>query len=292
MTTKKTTAVATTAPGAIAEYKAFAGKGWDNVTSADIAIPFLNLLQDGSPQVKKSSAARLDGAEAGFFVDSVSNDLFDGEKGIVVIPVLTQIKIVEWIPYDDGGAGKGPVGIHEFNSPIHQAAQARAQGDITKMVSEDGSTELKETFYMYALILREEDDVEPVNAGMMIAFSKSKVKPYRNGMARINMVPGSRTELPLFCNRLRLTSVPDSGQGNDFFNVKLEPIVADTGSGIQNVIQSRIPPTLDGQPHPLLVLGEKFYEGLIAGTVKVDFTQQASEGSAKGDGAEVKDKHF
>ena len=146
MTTKKTTAVTKTTEQVVAtadQYKAFAGKGWDNVTAADIAIPFLNLLQDGSPQVKKSSSARIDGAEAGFFIDSVSNDIFDGEKGVVVIPVLTQLKIVEWIPYDDGGAGKSPVAVHEFNSPIHAAARARANGDITTMISEVGSTEMK-----------------------------------------------------------------------------------------------------------------------------------------------------
>ena len=142
---------------------------------------------------------------------------------------------------------------------------------------------------MYALILREKDDIVPVNSGVMIAFSRSKVKPYKRGMGCIDKVPGSRTEMPLFCNRLRLTSLPDSGQGNDFFNVKLEPVVNDAGSNTQNVIQSRISPTLDGEPHPLLSLGEMFYEGLVAGTVKVDYAQQAD---AKTDSAEVKDKHF
>ena len=65
----------------------------------------------------------------------------------------------------------------------------------------------------------------------------------------------------------------------------------DKGTDQDNVIASRIPGQLDGQPHPLLLIAQKFYEGVIGGAVKVDYAQQGDE-AAKGDGAEVKDKHF
>lgn len=292
-TKKKETAVAKAAPSAVTvpeEYQAFAGQGWDNVTSADIAIPFLNLLQDGSPQVKKASSERIDGAEAGFFHDSVSNELY-GDDGVIIVPVLTEPKVVEWIPRTDDGGGGGFVDVHEWNGDVHKAALARASGNRTEMTNEDGSTELKETFYMYALILADEDAIEPSNSGVMISFSRSKIKPYRIGMGRINKVKGSAS-LPLFCNRLRLTAVADTGKGNDFFNVKLEPIVTDKGDDSENVISSRIAGTLDGQPHPLLLVAQKFYEGLIGGTVKVDYAQDSEDSAKKGDGAEVKDGHF
>ncbi len=296
MTTKKKdkgTAVATAAPNAVTvpeEYQAFAGQGWDNVTAADIAIPFLNLLQDGSPQVKKSSSEKIEGAEAGFFIDSVSNELY-GDDGVVIVPVLTEPKLVEWIPKDEGGGGGGLVGTYEYNGDVHKARLAAAGGDRTKMKSETDN-DLVETFYMYALILESEDAIEFAGSGVMIPFSKSKIKPYRIGMGRVNKVKGS-AQLPLFCNRLRLTAVPDTGKGgDDFFNVKLAPIVTDKGTDTDNVIASRIPGTLDGQPHPLLVVAQKFYEGLIGGTVKVDYTQGSEDSAKKGDGGEVKDGHF
>lgn len=296
MTTKSkktTTAVAKTAPGAVTvpeEYQQFAGQGWDNVTSADIAIPFLNLLQDNSPQVKKASSERIDGAEAGFFHDSVSNEIY-GDEGVIIVPVYTEPKVVEWIPRDEGGGGGGFVGIHEYNGVLHKTSLAVAGGDRTKMKSVEGN-DLVETFYMYAMILETEDAIEFANSGVMIAFSKSKIKPYRIGMGRVNKVKGSAS-LPLFCNRLRLTAVPDTGKGgDDFFNVKLAPIVTDRGADPDNVIASRIPGTLDGQPHPLLLVAQKFYEGLIGGVVKVDYAQQSEDAGKKTDGGEVKDRHF
>lgn len=289
---KATTAVAKKAETAVAvpsDYEAFAGQGWDNVTSADLAIPFLNLLQDNSPQVKKASAERIDGAEAGFFHDSVSNEVY-GDDGVIVVPVLTEPKVVEWIPRDEGGGGGGFVGVHEYNGTVHKEALQAAGGDRTKMQSEAGN-DLVETFYMYAMILDSEDATEFTNSGVMIPFSKSKIKPYRIGMGRINKVKGS-AQLPLFCNRMRLTAVPDTGKGgDDYFNVKLEPIVTDKGNDSDNVIASRIPGTLDGQPHPLLLTAQKFYEGLIGGTVKVDYAQTTEDSGAKG-AAETKDKHF
>jgi len=299
MTTKskKETAVATTTPAGLpAEYQSFAGpggrgQGWDNVTAADIAIPFLNLLQDNSPQVKKASASKIDGAEAGFFIDSVSNEIY-GDDGVIIVPVYTEPKVVEWIPRDEGGGGGGLVGVYEFNGPEHARAKAAAGGDVTKMRSEDGSNELKETFYMYAMILASEDAVEFTNSGVMIAFSKSKIKPYRIGMGRINKVKGS-ADLPLYCNRLRLKGVPDTGKGgDDYMNVQIEPIFTDKGTDPDNVIASRIPGTLDGQTHPLLLTAQKFYEGLVGGTVKVDYAQQTEDGGSKTDGGEVKDEHF
>ena len=291
--TKKTTAVAKATPNAVSvpqEYQAFAGQGWDNVTAADIAIPFLNLLQDGSPQVKKSSSDRIKGAEAGFFINSVSGEMYDGvEKGVIIVPVLTENKIVEWIPRTEGGRG-GFVGTHPIHGDVHKRALAATGGDRRKMLTEDGN-ELQDTFYMYALILDSEDAIEPANSGVMIAFAKSKWKPYRTGMGRINTVKGS-AELPLFCNRLRLKAVPDTGaDGDDYFNVDLSPIVVGKATDTDNVIASRIPGTLDGQPHPLLLAGQKLYEGLIGGLVKVDYAQDAGE-ATKGDGGEVKDKHF
>lgn len=291
-TTAKTTAVTKTAANAVAVpegYEAFAGQGWDNVTQADLAIPFLNLLQDNSKQVKKASAERIEGAEAGFFHDSVSNDIY-GDEGVVIVPVLTEPKVVEWIPRDEGGGGGGFVGVHAYDGPVHQKALAAAGGDRTKMTSDAGN-DLVETFYMYALILESEDAVEPINSGVMIPFSKTKIKPYRIGMGRVNKVKGS-AQLPLFCNRLRLTSVPDSRGSDDFFNVKLEPIVTDKGTDQDNVIASRIPPMLDGEPHPLLLIAQKFYEGVIGGTVKVDYAQQDDAAGTKTDAGEVKDKHF
>ena len=51
----------------------------------------------------------LKGAEPGMIINSVTNELYDGSKGINVLPVFYERKYIEW---QDRGAGTGaPVAI-------------------------------------------------------------------------------------------------------------------------------------------------------------------------------------
>ena len=64
----------------------FAGEGLEEVTAEDLAIPFLRVLAQLSPQVNKRDGAYVEGAEAGMIYNTVANEAYDGEKGILVIP--------------------------------------------------------------------------------------------------------------------------------------------------------------------------------------------------------------
>jgi hypothetical protein len=77
-----------------------AGEGLENATARDFAIPFLLLLQDLSPQVKKREPTYVDGAEAGMWFNAVTGELFDK---LLVIPVDFQKVYNEWVPRDEGG---------------------------------------------------------------------------------------------------------------------------------------------------------------------------------------------
>ncbi len=63
-----------------------AGAGLENIDKDDLALPFLKLLQSGSDETKKKHANYVEGAEAGMFYNTVTKRLYDGEKGIEIIP--------------------------------------------------------------------------------------------------------------------------------------------------------------------------------------------------------------
>ena len=63
------------------------GMGLENIDKGDLALPFLKLLQSGSDETKKKHAKHVEGAEAGMFYNTVTKKLYNGEKGIEVIPV-------------------------------------------------------------------------------------------------------------------------------------------------------------------------------------------------------------
>lgn len=93
----------------------FAGEGLEEVTAEDLAIPFLRVLAQLSPQVNKRDGAYVDGAEAGMIYNTVANEAYDGEKGILVVPCHYNRKFIEWQPRSSGG---GFVSSHPIDSNL------------------------------------------------------------------------------------------------------------------------------------------------------------------------------
>jgi len=88
--------------GALAtlDFVADSGMGLDNIDKGDLALPFLKLLQSMSDETKKKHAKYVEGAEAGMFYNTVTKKLYDGEKGIEVIPVFYKMTYPEWAPFE------------------------------------------------------------------------------------------------------------------------------------------------------------------------------------------------
>jgi hypothetical protein len=101
---------------AVNMFEADADKGSQNMTQEDLALPFLKVLGQLSPEVNKRDGKYVEGAEPGMILNTVTNEVFDGAKGINVLPVFYERKYVEW---QDRGEGKGaPVAIHDASSDI------------------------------------------------------------------------------------------------------------------------------------------------------------------------------
>ena len=101
---------------AVNMFEADADKGSQNMTQEDLALPFLKVLGQLSPEVNKVHARYVKDAEPGMIINSVTNELYDGSKGINVLPVFYERKLIEW---QDRGAGTGaPVAIHDASSDI------------------------------------------------------------------------------------------------------------------------------------------------------------------------------
>ena len=110
--------VTTKKEGALAVnlFEADADKGSQNMTQEDLALPFLKVLGQLSPEVNKRDGKHVEGAEPGMILNTVTNEIFDGSKGIDVLPVFYERRYVEW---QDRGEGKGaPVAIHDASSDI------------------------------------------------------------------------------------------------------------------------------------------------------------------------------
>ena len=107
--------VASKKEGALAVniFEADADKGSQNMTQEDLALPFLKVLGQLSPEVNKRDGKYVEGAEPGKIINTVSNELYDQ---INVLPVFYKRKYIEW--QDRGTSTGAPVAIHEADSDI------------------------------------------------------------------------------------------------------------------------------------------------------------------------------
>ena len=101
-----------------------AAKGLGKIGQEDLALPFLKILGQLSPEVNKRDGKYVEGAEPGMIFNSVTGDLYDGVKGIDVIPCFYKLEYIEW---KDRGDGPGaPVAIYDSSSDIMSETKADA----------------------------------------------------------------------------------------------------------------------------------------------------------------------
>jgi hypothetical protein len=118
---KKSTAVAVAMSF---EQDAVAG-GFENMGQEDFALPFLRLLTNTSPEV-----GEVEGAMPGMIYNTVTGQLYDGKKGITVIPCAYVRQYIEWAPR---GSGSGaPISIPQRAISLAERTKSPA---IIKIIS-------------------------------------------------------------------------------------------------------------------------------------------------------------
>ena len=107
--------VATKTEGALATnlFEADANMGAQNISQEDLALPFLKILGQLSPEVNKRDGKYVEGAEPGKIINTVTNELYDN---IDIIPCHYKRQYIEWL--DRGQSTGAPVAIHEADSDI------------------------------------------------------------------------------------------------------------------------------------------------------------------------------
>ena len=108
-------------------FEADANKGSQNIAQDDLALPFLKVLGHLSPEINKEHAKYIEGAQPGMIINTVSNQLFDGAKGIDVLPVFYKRQYIEW---QDRGASMGaPVNIYEASDSLPKTQRSKDNKD-------------------------------------------------------------------------------------------------------------------------------------------------------------------
>lgn len=174
-------------------------RGTEQVSSDDLMIPRLELVQDLSPCRKKTDPQYIPGCEEGMFYNNISRQLYG--TSVLVIPVYFKKEWLIWKNRDAGGGFRGA-----FDS------ERLAKEALINLEDAD-DCEIVDTAQMFCLVYGSSSNLEEA----VISMSKSKMKASRAWNSLIRLAGGDS-----FSRVYKIESFMDTNSKNQtFYNFKI-----------------------------------------------------------------------
>lgn len=190
-----------------------AGAGLNNLKAGDFATPFLTIIQKGSPQASRANSKHIPGAAAGIILNTVTNELHDGDAGIDFIPCGYQKQLVRWKSRDSGG---GLVCHYKDGDPALAKLKRNERGQL---IFPDCDDIIVDTAYHFGLLMTETGF--PDYAVISMASTQLKASRNWNTVMRKVMKKSEKTgrvyNPPSFSHAYHLTTVPQTKDAYDWF---------------------------------------------------------------------------
>ncbi len=203
-----------------------AGAGMEGASVESFAIPFLNVLQKGSPQVDETSGSAVPGAKAGMLFESISGQMIDGKVGITIVPCAYRRVFLHW------SESKG------FQGEMlpEEVAKRRSYGSIVEHKNrlympekKGGEIDPEETDRIadarnhYVLII---DNKTRAWRQALISLGSTQIKKSRalmTALASVKMELDGKLITPAtFANLVKVTTVPENNDKGTWFGWKFE----------------------------------------------------------------------
>jgi hypothetical protein len=237
--------------------------GLENVTSRDIIIPRITLLQALSPQLDKNKPEYIKGAASGDFCDVATGDIF--KDTLKILPCYFAVVFLEWAPRS---SGKGLQANHGMNPGIMDQCR---RDEKNRMVLPNGNY-IAETATYFVL------NLQANNQRSFIPLSSTQLKASRNWMTlilreRVRRGDGSEFCPPIFYRAWTASVVSQSNNEGSWNGWKFSPA--------ETVFE------LDPSKS-LLAEAKDFMDQARAGLVQGDlsnFAEESERNTAPGDSA-------
>ena len=193
--------------------------------SRDIAIPYINILQSNSPQLNPSKAEHIEGAKVGQFFNTVTQEVSDS---LNVIPVLYQLRYVEWKLRESGG---GFVESHHADSGI--LSKTKRDQVTFKDVLPSGNY-IATTAYHYVMVQSKDGTWSQA----VVSMTSTQLKKSRrwNSLMLTQKVDGPSGSFtpPTYAVIYKLTTVSESNDRGSWFGYQVEKAGQVEDAGIYN----------------------------------------------------------
>jgi len=223
--------------------------------SSEMQIPFLRVLQALSPQLNKKKAEYIDGASSGDMFNTVTNECFDGEEGVVLIPCFQTTKYLEFTPREQGGGFRGEI-------PANDPILTRTERNGAKEILPTGN-ELVKSDQHYCLLIGSDGIAQPI----VVDMKSTQLKVSRRWKTQIAMQKmahpktGKLITPPVFATMWKLSTTEESNDQGSWANYQIEKV---------GLVEDR----------ELLIGAKAFRDSVAAGEVKAAPEEGPSQASS------------
>lgn len=250
------------------DYSAYVGAGMEEADSESFAIPFLMVMQKGSPQVDETKGEYIEGAKAGMLYDNVSKKLYDGKVGLEVVPCNFRRTFIRWGAENGGEGFKGEISP-EVVATMIESGDIRELDNRLYVPLADGTVHdkkcdrISDTRNHYVLIVDPETgDTRPA----LLSLSSTQIKKSKAWLTDLGNQkedgPRGRFTPPSFANVYKITTIPEQNDKGTWYGVRLER-------------KARA-------PRQLFEAGKAFYDTVKRGNVEAKY--EAAHSAEKSDG--------
>lgn len=221
--------------------------------SSELQIPFIRLIQAMSPQLSKKKTEYIEGASQGDAFNTVTKELWDGEKGLTVIVCVQTTKYLEFVPRESGGGFQGELRADDpdiFKTSRNGAKEILPNGN--EMVKSDQH---------FCLVINDDGSTQPA----IIDMKSTQLKVSKRWKSMISMerpLPSGKKP-DCYTMRWRLSSIEQSNDKGTFANWQVDKV------GFVETVQH-------------LNEGKAFRESILEGAVKAA-PEESSSSSDNGD---------
>lgn len=223
--------------------------------SSEMQIPFLRVLQALSPQLNKKKAEYIDGASSGDMFNTVTNECFDGEEGVTIVPCFQTTKYLEFTPREQGGGFRGEI-------PANDPILTRTERNGAKEILPTGN-ELVKSDQHYCLLIGSDGIAQPI----VVDMKSTQLKVSRRWKTQIAMQKmahpktGQLITPPVFATMWKLSTTEESNDQGSWANYQIEKV---------GLVEDR----------ELLIGAKAFRDSVAAGEVKAAPEEGPSQASS------------
>lgn len=182
--------------------------------SEDVALPFLTIIQDLSPQRKSSAPEYNPAAISGDIINTVTQELF---KKVVIIPCRYQRRYVEWKPRAQGG---GLVRDWGSDSTGYDAAQETDVG--TRLTRGGNEISAQATYFALQLI-----DGHASRVIMSMTSTQWRTARRWNSVVQnfeLTNARGQSVPAPVFARTFEFTTILQRNASGEWYGWAFKPL--------------------------------------------------------------------